>query len=57
MVRPHGRSRPRSTTGLTRLRRLRHLRALRERLNRGVERKLLLPPNSATEQRLVRTTA
>ena len=32
-------------------------KALRERLNRGVERKLLLPPNSATEQRLVRTTA
>lgn len=57
MVRPHGHSRPRSTTGLTRLRRLRHLRALRERLNRGVERKLLLPPNSATEQRLVRATA
>ena len=62
MVRPYGRSRSRSTTGLTRLQRLRHLRMLRERLNRSVEHNLLLP-NSATEQRqepaerLVRTTA
>ncbi|PAV62471.1 hypothetical protein WR25_08590 [Diploscapter pachys] len=50
MVRPYGRSRFRSTAGLTRLQHLRHLQALRERLNRSVERKLPLP-NSTTEQR------